>query len=124
MAKKKQKAKKQPAKKKPAKKQPPKRQKGKGTLVTLTPNICDDFCAANSSQIEFQGIPPNGCTITQASGSYPFSPVTGQNANGEDYTELSAGDIVTIVVSNLKQAYSYSVSCCDTAEATHTVVVT
>jgi hypothetical protein len=124
MAKKKQKAKKQPAKKQPAKGKPSKKQKGKGVLTAIKPSICADFCAANSSQVEFQGIPPNGCTITQTSGAYPFSPVTGQNANGQDYTDLSAGDILTIVVSNLNQAYSYSVSCCDTAEATHTVVVT
>ncbi|MFZ0774114.1 MAG: hypothetical protein WCA49_13375 [Candidatus Sulfotelmatobacter sp.] len=119
MAKKKQKAKKQSAKK-----QPPKKHKGKVVLTALTPNICNDFCAANSSQVKFQGIPSTGCTITQASATYPFSPVTGQNANGQDYTDLSAGDTVTIVVTNLNQAYSYTVSCCDTAQATHSVVVT
>jgi hypothetical protein len=98
--------------------------KGPGNVGPLTPNICSDFTGGNGYQVEFQGIPPGGCTLGQAGSNniFPFSPNNTGN-NGLKYVTLYPGDITTIAVPQLNKGYPYVVSCCPPDQGTHTVTV-
>jgi hypothetical protein len=117
--------KKQPPKKQPPKKQPPKKPTTKGPAATFTPGICEDFTGSNLGTVCFKNIPAAGCTLTQVDSTktYPFTPVTGQNANGLDYTDVAQGGCVTITVPAINKTYYYLVSVCPLDEAQHSVTV-
>lgn len=87
--------------------------KGNAALTLRTPDICvENFSADHNDTVEFQNIPAAGVTITQVSGyNYPFSPVTGTNANGLKYTDVTAGEELVIVAAAINQTYPYTVSC-------------
>jgi len=124
-AKKQQPAKKRPAKKQPPKKQPAKKPTTKAVATAYTPGICQDFTGGNLGTVCFKNIPAAGCTLTQVDSTktFPFTPVTGQNANGLDYTDVAQGGCVTITVPAINKTYYYNVSVCPLDEATHSVTV-
>ncbi len=124
-AKKQQQAKKRPVKKQPPKKQPAKKATTKGVADTYTPGICQDFIGGNLGTVCFKNIPSAGVTLTQVDSTktFPFTPVTGQNANGLDYTNVAQGGCVTITVPAINKTYYYNVSVCPLDEAQHSVTV-
>lgn len=77
-----------------------------------TPDICTgNFSGNNNDPVEFQSIPQNTTvTLYQVNSSdvYPFSPFE-KDGNGLKYTEVEAGDTVTIVVPAVNQTYYYLV---------------
>ncbi len=89
----------------------------------LTPGICSDFPGGNGDQVQFQNVPPAGCTLWQngANNVFPFTPNT-QGPNGLQAT-IYPGNILTIAVPALNKKYTYVVGCCSQAQATHTVTV-
>jgi hypothetical protein len=77
-----------------------------------TPDICTgSFTASNDDGVEFQNIPA-GTTVTlyqkSATDYYPFTPYL-TDGDGLRYTEIAAGDELTIVVPTLNKTYYYRV---------------
>jgi hypothetical protein len=100
--------------------------KGKPTANTLvTPNICvPNFSASNGAPVQFV-LPVAQVTITQVAGnSFPFTPVTGSNGAGMEYTTVTSGSTLTVSVPTINKSYPYQISCtCPGLEGTHSVTV-
>jgi hypothetical protein len=94
--------------------------------TTRTPQICSDFSGNPGDPVQWQGLPAS-CTISQVTSgnntTFPFTPASG--SNGSYYINLpSAGAIKIAPGLQTGVTYSFVVSCCTTADATHTVHVT
>jgi hypothetical protein len=90
----------------------PGRKRPVGTTLR-TPDICtENFPGKNNDPVEFQNI-PQGTTVylyqTDTNDYYPFTPYE-TDTNGLRYTEIEAGDVVTITVPAVNQTYPYLVN--------------
>jgi hypothetical protein len=85
-------------------------------LTLRTPSMCSDFSGDPGDPVEWQGVPSNGCTISQnGTNTWPFnlaSPIT-----------LPAPSTITIKPGLSSGAYYFNVSCCTSEQATKTVDV-
>ncbi len=85
-------------------------------LTTRTPSMCNNFSGDPGDPIDWQGIPANGCTITQdGSKTWPFnlpSPIT-----------LPSPSTITIKSGLGSGTYYFVVSCCTSNSAPKTVTV-
>jgi len=108
------------AKKKPISRNTKKNSTGTSTRVASPktvggceePDICTgSFTAENNDCVEFQNIPQNTTvTLYQVSSTsyYPFTPYE-TDSDGLRYSEIQAGDELTIVVPTLNKTYYYKV---------------
>jgi hypothetical protein len=79
--------------------------------TTRKPNICDSFSGNPGDPVEWQDIPPTGCTISQdGSNTFPFAPST-QGANGP-YITLPTTANITIKSTLTAASYTFQASCC------------
>jgi hypothetical protein len=101
------------------------KEKGKITdiPVTRTPDMCKDFSGNPGDPVDWENIPPTGCTISQngSNNTFPFSPA--QGSAGSYYITLPAPSTITIASGLSAGKYTFIVSCCSTESATHSVDV-
>lgn len=78
--------------------------------TTRKPNICSSFSGNPGDPVEWQGVPPTGCTISQDGPTFPFTPAT-QGSNGA-YITLPTIAAITIKSPLAAAPYNFDVSCC------------
>jgi hypothetical protein len=85
-------------------------------LTTRTPSMCGNFSGDPGDPVQWQGVPANGCTISQdGTKTWPFnlaSPIS-----------LPASSQITIKAGLSSGKYYFLVSCCTSDTAPHTVDV-
>ena len=85
-------------------------------LTVRTPSMCSNFSGDPGDPVEWQGVPVNGCTISQdGNNTWPFSPASP--------ITLPAPSTITIKPGLSSGTYYFIVSCCTTESAPKTVTV-